>query len=72
MSYYTYDDLGYGMTIEAPDGREVAFLQGDDYANLMEEIETAEGHEFPYGPFKDAESLVSAILDQYDMRGLDL
>jgi len=79
---YTYKTTGNGLTVEIfnPSGDSVAFLQGDDAAELIDQIEDIRGMWFFGKPtqgnmtldefvFANEEEHISALLDAYDMEG---
>lgn len=51
---------GTCLTIIAPDGTDVAFLQGEEAAELADELDNA-----------DDEEIIDAILSEYDEIGED-
>lgn len=70
MPKYTYETTGNGLTIEIfKDGESIAFLQGDDAAQLLADIALVEGLELDYSkftPWGSAEEHVGVLLDAYD------
>lgn len=66
MSRYNLTDHGFGVEIFHPAGDRSAWLQGDDYSQLMEELETAELEFEPCEAFPEFEDLQDVILSAYD------
>lgn len=65
--YYTYQEhYPNCYTLHRPDGKDIAFLQGDDARDFEETIEGIYTKQYPFGIFQTYEHLLSAIIDQYD------
>ena len=65
---YTYKPRWGGLTLEvfSPSEKSVAFLQGDDAVNLLNDLEACERKTYPSGPFASCEELQSVLLADYE------
>ena len=70
-AYYKYVNFYplSALSIMDADGDEVAFLQGDEAADLLEEIEAIEAGNFPCGPYANAEEALHVIFSNYTPDG---
>jgi hypothetical protein len=77
-NWYTYDtDCIGNITIYDPDGKDIAYLQGSDDVEIIEnqvkELEKiwfrkfGKGYRKKFGPFSSYEEHLSYILSQYDI-----
>ena len=56
---------GPGVEIRRIKGESLAWMQGDDANELLDELERIADKQFPQPAFPDAESLIDAVLSQY-------
>jgi hypothetical protein len=66
--HYRYETTGNGFTAEifSPSGESIAFMQGEEAGQFLDECEAIGKQTFPSGPFNTAEDLLDYLMGLYE------